>query len=126
DSVTVDDADTLIWHSHVPLKISILAWRLLRDRLPTKTNLVTRGILSQEAHFCVSGCGEWFLLLYAITLFSLLLQLVEVEFADLFCNSFGLPAFGLFGRKEIIDCFEAQQVLLIKCWTRSSFSLIGG
>ncbi|GAU47968.1 hypothetical protein TSUD_280270 [Trifolium subterraneum] len=57
-SATMDDADKLIWHSQVPLKVSILAWRLLRDRLPTKINLVTRGILSSADHFCVSGCGE--------------------------------------------------------------------
>ncbi|GAU26521.1 hypothetical protein TSUD_361540 [Trifolium subterraneum] len=54
----MDDADKLIWHSHVPLKVSIFAWRLLRDRLPTKTNMVTRGILSPAAHFCITGCGE--------------------------------------------------------------------
>ncbi|MCI21389.1 70 kDa peptidyl-prolyl isomerase, partial [Trifolium medium] len=57
DSVTVDDAEHLIWHPQVPLKVSIFAWRLLRDRLPTKSNLVTRGILSSAAHLCVSGCG---------------------------------------------------------------------
>ncbi|MCI45078.1 cysteine-rich receptor-like protein kinase, partial [Trifolium medium] len=42
DSVTLDAGLDLIWHKHVPLKVSILAWRLLQDRLPTKTNLVTR------------------------------------------------------------------------------------
>ncbi|GAU31392.1 hypothetical protein TSUD_19380 [Trifolium subterraneum] len=42
----------------VSLKVSILAWRLLRDRLPTKVNLVTRDILSPADHFCISGCGE--------------------------------------------------------------------
>ncbi|GAU48381.1 hypothetical protein TSUD_118070, partial [Trifolium subterraneum] len=57
-SATMDDADKLIWHSQVPLKVCILAWRLLRDRLPTKVNLVTRGILSPADHFCVSRCGE--------------------------------------------------------------------
>ncbi|GAU16278.1 hypothetical protein TSUD_299100 [Trifolium subterraneum] len=57
DSVTIHAAESLIWHPQVPLKVSILAWHLLRDRLPTKENLVTRGILSSEAHFCVSGCG---------------------------------------------------------------------
>jgi hypothetical protein len=57
-SASLDDAGKLIWHPQVPLKVSILAWRLLRDRLPTKTNLVARGILSPAAHFCVSGCGE--------------------------------------------------------------------
>ncbi|GAU31563.1 hypothetical protein TSUD_333390 [Trifolium subterraneum] len=43
--------------SQVPLKVSIFAWRLLRDRLPTKANLVTRGIIPPEAHYCVTGCG---------------------------------------------------------------------
>jgi hypothetical protein len=36
----------LIWHKQVPLKVYILAWRLLRDRLPTKSNLADRGITS--------------------------------------------------------------------------------
>ncbi|GAU29128.1 hypothetical protein TSUD_58940 [Trifolium subterraneum] len=57
DSVTLGEAETIIWHKQVPLKVSICAWRLLRDRLPTRTNLVSRGIISPEAHFCVSGCG---------------------------------------------------------------------
>ncbi|GAU22961.1 hypothetical protein TSUD_247050 [Trifolium subterraneum] len=39
----------LIWHKQVPLKVSIFAWRLLRDRLPTKTNLAARGIITSEA-----------------------------------------------------------------------------
>ncbi|GAU10841.1 hypothetical protein TSUD_425610, partial [Trifolium subterraneum] len=57
-SATTDDAEKFIWHSQVPLKVSIFAWRLVRDRLPTKANLVTRGILSHVAGLCVSGCGE--------------------------------------------------------------------
>ncbi|MCH83418.1 O-acyltransferase WSD1, partial [Trifolium medium] len=46
DSVTLDAAEGFIF-----------VWRLLCDRLPTKANLVTRAILSLEAHYCVSGCG---------------------------------------------------------------------
>ncbi|GAU42165.1 hypothetical protein TSUD_89640 [Trifolium subterraneum] len=34
--VPLDAATGLIWHPRVPLKVSILAWRLLRDRLPAK------------------------------------------------------------------------------------------
>jgi hypothetical protein len=49
--------EDFIWHKQVSLKVSIFAWRLLRDRLPTKANLVTRGIITKEANFCVSGCG---------------------------------------------------------------------
>ncbi|MCH85912.1 kinesin-like protein [Trifolium medium] len=59
DTVTLDVVAGLIWHSEVPLKVSIFAWRLLRDRIPTKANLVSRGILSQEAHYCVFGCGAF-------------------------------------------------------------------
>ncbi|XP_045830878.1 uncharacterized protein LOC123922177 [Trifolium pratense] len=58
DAVTLDDASGLIWHRQVPLKVSICAWRLLQDRLPTKANLVTRGILFEAGNHCVSGCGE--------------------------------------------------------------------
>ncbi|PNX67589.1 70 kDa peptidyl-prolyl isomerase, partial [Trifolium pratense] len=58
DSITIDVVADLIWHPQVPLKVSILAWRLLRDRLPTKVNLVTRGVLSPTAQCCVFGCGE--------------------------------------------------------------------
>ncbi|KAK2396169.1 hypothetical protein QL285_057836 [Trifolium repens] len=42
---------------HVPLKVSILAWRLLRDQLPTRANLVSRGILAPDLQDCVTCCG---------------------------------------------------------------------
>ncbi|XP_024636402.1 uncharacterized protein [Medicago truncatula] len=42
----------------VPLKVSVFAWRLIRDRLPTKANLATRGVISANDIFCVSGCGH--------------------------------------------------------------------
>jgi hypothetical protein len=54
----MDDAAKLIWHPQVPLKVSTFVWRPLRDRLPTKANLVTRGILPIAAHLCVFSCGE--------------------------------------------------------------------
>jgi len=58
DSHDVDAVSDLIWHIHVIEKVFILSWRLLRGRLPTKANLVARGILSREAQMCVTGCGE--------------------------------------------------------------------
>jgi len=58
NSPLVDVTGDLIWHRMVPLKISILAWRLLRDKLPTKNNLVRRGIIQVEAARCVVGCGN--------------------------------------------------------------------
>jgi len=44
----------LIWHKQVPLKVSDFAWRMLRDRLPTKTNLENRSVISPEARLCVA------------------------------------------------------------------------
>ena len=40
------------------MKVSVFVWRLLRDRLPTKANLVTRGVISSEASQCISDCGS--------------------------------------------------------------------
>ncbi|GAU30108.1 hypothetical protein TSUD_295890 [Trifolium subterraneum] len=55
--VPLHAASGLIWHPQVPLKVSIFAWRLLRDRLPTKANLTSRGIILVEDSHCISGCG---------------------------------------------------------------------
>jgi hypothetical protein len=38
DSISLDTTTTLIWHRQVSLKV-YFAWRLLRDRLPSKSNL---------------------------------------------------------------------------------------
>jgi hypothetical protein len=55
--ITLGAVEDLIWHRQVPLEVSIFAWRLLRDRLPTNSNLVTRDIITPESHFCVTGCS---------------------------------------------------------------------
>jgi hypothetical protein len=47
-----------IWYKDVSLKISLFAWRLLHNRLPTKDNLVRRDIIPHESQLCVSGCGN--------------------------------------------------------------------
>ncbi|XP_024634840.1 uncharacterized protein [Medicago truncatula] len=58
DIPLADHAASLIWQNQVPsLKVSIFAWRLLRDRLPTKVNLVQRRVLDTDASMCVSDCG---------------------------------------------------------------------
>ncbi|GAU19474.1 hypothetical protein TSUD_77180 [Trifolium subterraneum] len=56
-SISLIDTEDLIWHKQIPLKVSIFAWRLLRNRLPTKDNLANRGIITAEAQSCVAGCG---------------------------------------------------------------------
>ena len=38
---TMDAAYVELWKLKVPSKITAFAWRLLRDRLPTKRNLQT-------------------------------------------------------------------------------------
>ncbi|CAJ2678306.1 unnamed protein product [Trifolium pratense] len=55
---------------------------------------------------------------------SLHLQQVALARVDHFYISFGLLAFGLYGRSETIDCSHDQQIHPIFCWTRSSFSLL--
>ena len=61
----------LVWHNQVPLKVSILVWRLLRDRLPTKINLLRRGIVHSEAIRCMAGCGStnWHIICLSIVKF---------------------------------------------------------
>jgi hypothetical protein len=46
-----------VWLKHVPLKVYLFVWRLFRNHLPTKDNLITRGIIQAEANVCVGGCG---------------------------------------------------------------------
>jgi len=46
-----------LWHKDVPLKVVLCAWRLSRDRLPTKDNLLRRGVIDNDSRLCVSGCG---------------------------------------------------------------------
>jgi hypothetical protein len=36
----------------------LFAWRLFRDRLPTKDNLYRRHVIDIEARSCAGGCGE--------------------------------------------------------------------
>jgi hypothetical protein len=47
----------LIWHQQIPLKVSVMVWRLLRNRLPTKDNLVRRHIIPPDVSLCATGCG---------------------------------------------------------------------
>jgi len=47
-----------LWHKDVPLKVVLFAWRLFRDRLPTKDNLFRRGVLDHNSMECVAGYGS--------------------------------------------------------------------
>ena len=53
DRTLVDD----VWHRHIPKKVSLFVWRLLRNRIPTKDSLLQRNIIHVNDLECVSGCG---------------------------------------------------------------------
>jgi len=48
----VDD----VWHKHIPSKVSLLVWQLLRNRLPTKDNLLRRGVFLPNDADYAAGC----------------------------------------------------------------------
>ncbi|GAU48560.1 hypothetical protein TSUD_182080 [Trifolium subterraneum] len=48
--IVVEDVPTdLIWHKQVPIKVFVLAWRLVRNRLPTKDNLMIQHIITLDS-----------------------------------------------------------------------------
>jgi hypothetical protein len=60
DAVILGAAEDLLWHKQVPSKVSILVWRLLRDKLPMKTNLVIQKTLcssfwTKSKYFFIDG-----------------------------------------------------------------------
>ncbi|GAU23450.1 hypothetical protein TSUD_331480 [Trifolium subterraneum] len=140
---------------NISLQVSILVWRLLRDSLPTKANLVTRDILSSEAHYCVSECGaveSAQQLILSCSTFGSLWPLVSswigsslvdshsiLDHFVQFTHSAGGPttrcsfmqltdllAIGLCGTSETLNCSEARHIHYSICWTRSSLFPIGG
>jgi hypothetical protein len=44
-----------LWHKDIPLKVGLFAWRLFRDRLPTKDNLLRRGVINHAFRVCETG-----------------------------------------------------------------------
>ncbi|XP_058732837.1 uncharacterized protein LOC131604412 [Vicia villosa] len=50
------EALDVVWNSWLPSKVRI-GWRLIKDGLPTREQLVKRGIIAgNEDSFCVFGC----------------------------------------------------------------------
>nr|GEZ30584.1 RNA-directed DNA polymerase, eukaryota, reverse transcriptase zinc-binding domain protein [Tanacetum cinerariifolium] len=48
------NAEPTRWVKHIPIKVNIFAWRARRDCLPTRVNLIRRGISLRILHFY--GC----------------------------------------------------------------------
>jgi len=47
-----------LWYKNIPSKVSLFAWRLFRNRLPTRDNLARRNILHNNDSACVADCGN--------------------------------------------------------------------
>ena len=45
-----------VWHRHIPARMSLFVWRLLRNWLPTRGNLLRRNIIHATNSLCVTGC----------------------------------------------------------------------
>jgi len=129
----------LIWHKQVPLKVSILVWRLLQNRLPTKDNLLLCGILPHDNQHCVAGCvdnetaqhcyfrvrflhhcgsrfglGWTYLqpsrLVCQLIFISLFIQHVDCVLVVLLCSLFGCDVCGLSRMKETIRSSKIRRV----------------
>jgi hypothetical protein len=54
DRTLVDD----VWHGYISAKVPLFVWRLLRNRLPTKDNLMRRRVIQATDTACAYGCGD--------------------------------------------------------------------
>jgi len=45
-------------HAQAPLKVVLFAWRMFRERLPTKDNLLHRGVITFDYRLCLAGCNS--------------------------------------------------------------------
>lgn len=48
----------ILWKKVVPLKVSLLAWRTINKRIPTKDNLICHGVVPSGSLLCLGGCGK--------------------------------------------------------------------
>ncbi|XP_058761871.1 uncharacterized protein LOC131635274 [Vicia villosa] len=46
-----------VWNKLVPHKVSVLIWRIWQNKIPSRENLVKRGILPQSQVLCPYGCS---------------------------------------------------------------------
>lgn len=51
-------ACNLIWQCDIPSKVSILAWRLLQNKLPTKESLANKGVLGANGSVTCIFCSR--------------------------------------------------------------------
>ena len=105
------------WLNYVPLKVSMFVWRLLRNRLPTKDNLLRRRVLHHAT--LLVDCGTLF---FSGSVFLSHLQSLSVNIfisldtwrdyhgvLILFSKLSGTLVVGSFGRREIIEVLLTHQ-----------------
>jgi hypothetical protein len=56
-SVAVAGHNDVLWDKIAPLIVSLFAWRLLNNKLPTKDNLIRRRMTHLDLILCASCCG---------------------------------------------------------------------
>jgi len=77
-----------VWHRHIPAKVSLFVWRLLRDRLPTRDNLFRRNVIHAPDSLCgrLRGLGintsPLSRMRYFIYVMDLCVDLVRLVFGD--------------------------------------------
>ena len=126
----------------VSQKVFIFAWRMLRDKLPTKLKLPTHSVISTQARLCVAGCGHvgdvqhlfllcstfasfWQLVRACIGFDGVDTQVISDHFYQFklhrwpestskFSTSlYGFCVLGSCGTREIIDCLKIRIALVI-------------
>ncbi|GAU33009.1 hypothetical protein TSUD_358760 [Trifolium subterraneum] len=58
DGSPMEDFASFLWMKSVPLKVNIFIWRLFLNRLPTKDNLLRRGVIEVHMVLCSTNCGK--------------------------------------------------------------------
>jgi len=58
EELMVDGDYNDVWHKFVHAKVSIFAWPLLQNRVPTRDNFVRRLVLQPQDNLCSGGCGS--------------------------------------------------------------------
>lgn len=53
----VDKNLFVVWNNYVQSKVVMLVWRLLQNKLPTRVNLIKRGVLECDHSECPFECG---------------------------------------------------------------------
>ncbi|GJS15007.1 RNA-directed DNA polymerase, eukaryota [Tanacetum coccineum] len=50
--------ETTIWVKFIPIKINVFTWRARRDCLPTRANLIRRGVFMESVNYPICGLHE--------------------------------------------------------------------